>query len=227
MRDVLLFDIDGTLADTDALHFEAYRCLLAKHGKTIDHATYMSSVMGHTNENIMAWMMPEADLAGRRAFSDAKEAMFRELAATSIVPATGLMALIDWAETKRIKIAAVTNAPRANAEMTLKALKLDTRMAFVVIGDELPRGKPDPLPYATALERFGAAPSQAMAFEDSRSGVKSAVAAGIDTVGMTTGLSKAVLMEEGAIGAVPNFADPWLIARLQAEYGSAPTTKAA
>jgi len=227
MRDVLLFDIDGTLADTDALHFEAYRRMLAKHGKTIDHATYMSSVMGHTNENIMAWMMPEADLAGRRAFSDAKEAMFRELAATSIVPATGLMALIDWAEAKRIKIAAVTNAPRANAEMTLKALKLDTRMAFVVIGDELPRGKPDPLPYTTALERFGAAPGQAMAFEDSRSGVKSAAAAGIDTVGMTTGLSKAVLMEEGAVGAVPNFADPWLIARLQAEYGSAPTTIAA
>lgn len=227
MRDVLLFDIDGTLADTDALHFEAYRRMLAKHGKTIDHATYMSSVMGHTNENIMAWMMPEADLAGRRAFSDAKEAMFRELAATSIVPATGLMALIDWAEAKRIKIAAVTNAPRANAEMTLKALKLDTRMAFVVIGDELPRGKPDPLPYTTALERFGVKPGQAMAFEDSRSGVKSAAAAGIDTVGMTTGLSKAVLMEEGAIGAVPNFADPWLIARLQAEYGSAPTTKAA
>lgn len=227
MRDVLLFDIDGTLADTDALHFEAYRRMLAKHGKTIDHATYMSSVMGHTNENIMAWMMPEADLAGRRAFSDAKEAMFRELAATSIVPAVGLMALIDWAEAKRIKIAAVTNAPRANAEMTLKALKLDTRMAFVVIGDELPRGKPDPLPYTTALERFGAAPGQAMAFEDSRSGVKSAAAAGIDTVGMTTGLSKAVLMEEGAVGAVPHFADPWLIARLQAEYGSAPTTKAA
>jgi hypothetical protein len=110
MRDVLLFDIDGTLADTDALHFEAYRRMLAKHGKTIDHATYMSSVMGHTNENIMAWMMPEADLAGRRAFSDAKEAMFRELAATSIVPAVGLMALIDWAEAKRIKIAALSKA---------------------------------------------------------------------------------------------------------------------
>ncbi|MBL0932194.1 MAG: HAD-IA family hydrolase [Alphaproteobacteria bacterium] len=227
MRDVLLFDIDGTLADTDALHFEAYRRLLAGHGKTIDHATYMSRVMGHTNENIMAWMMPEADIPARRAFSDAKEALFRELAATSIVPATGLMALIDWAEAKRIKFAAVTNAPRANAEMTLKALNLDRRMAFVVIGDELPRGKPDPLPYATALERFGAKAGQAMAFEDSRSGVKSAAAAGIDTVGMTTGLSKDVLMAEGAVGAVPNFADPWLIARLQAEYGSAPTTKAA
>jgi len=227
MRDALLFDIDGTLADTDALHFEAYRRQLAKHGKTIEHATYLSRVMGHTNDAIMAWMMPEADLPARRAFSDAKEAMFRELAATAIKPAVGLMAVFDWAEAKGIKIAAVTNAPRANAEMTLHALKLDTRIATLVIGDELPRGKPDPLPYTTALEILGVAAGRAMAFEDSRSGVQSAVAARVDTVGLTTGLSKDALMAEGAIGAVTNFADPWLIVRLEAEYGSAPITKTA
>jgi beta-phosphoglucomutase len=66
-----------------------------------------------------------------------------------------------------------------------------------------------------------------MAFEDSASGVRSAAGAGVDTVGLTTGLTPSRLIEAGAVGAVPDFADPWLIARLRAEFGSAPLPLAA
>jgi beta-phosphoglucomutase len=97
----------------------------------------------------------------------------------------------------------------------------------LVLGDELPRGKPDPLPYTRALEILGSTAAHAMAFEDSASGVRSAAGAGVDTVGLTTGLAKERLTAAGAVGAVPDFADPWLIARLRAEYGSAPLPLAA
>ncbi|MFM7347398.1 MAG: HAD family hydrolase [Tagaea sp.] len=227
MRDTLLFDLDGTLTDTDPLHFEAYARLLGPHGKAVDHATYKARIMGNTNEAIMTWLFPEADAAARKALADRKEALFREIAGTSMVRARGLTELLDWAAALKLKTAVVTNAPRANAELMLGALGLATRFDALVIGDELPRGKPDPLPYARALEILGAAPARAMAFEDSASGVRSATGAGVDTVGLMTGLAKEQLTGAGAVGAVPDFADPWLSTRLRAEYGSAPLPLAA
>ncbi|MBL8832151.1 MAG: HAD-IA family hydrolase [Rhodospirillales bacterium] len=221
MRDTLLFDLDGTLTDTDALHFEAYVRLLAPYGKAVTHGEYKSRIMGATNDSIMAWLFPEADAAGRSELAERKEALFRGLA-DRMERTEGLTALLDWAAGRALKTAVVTNAPRANAEMMLSRLGLDARFDALVIGDELARGKPDPLPYATALERLGAAAGDAIAFEDSRSGVAAAHAAGIDTVGLTTGLDAAALEAAGAVGAVPHFAHPWLIARLEADFGSAP-----
>ncbi len=221
MRDTLLFDLDGTLTDTDGLHFEAYSRLLAPYGKAVTHAEYKARIMGATNDSIMGWLFPDADAAGRGELAERKEALFRGLADT-MARAEGLTALLDWAAARSLKTAVVTNAPRANAEMMLSRLELDRRFDELVIGDELARGKPDPLPYATALERLGSTAAGALAFEDSRSGVASAHAAGIDTVGLTTGLDAAALEAVGAVGAVPHFAHPWLIARLEADFGSAP-----
>lgn len=227
MRDTLLFDLDGTLTDTDPLHFEAYARLLAPHGKSVDHATYKTRIMGNTNDDIMRWLFPEADAQGRKTLAERKEALFRELAGTSMVRARGLTELLDWVAGARLKTAIVTNAPRANAELMLRGLGLADRFDAVVLGDELPRGKPDPLPYARAMAILGVSPDRTMAFEDSASGVRSAAGAGALTVGLTTGLAPAQLIDAGAVGAVAHFADPWLIARLRAEFGSAPLSIAA
>jgi len=135
---------------------------------------------------------------------------------------SGLTQLLDWAAAKNVKTAVVTNAPRANAEMMLAALRLETRFPVVVIGDELARGKPDPLPYTTALQRLDAHADRSLAFEDSRSGIAAASAAGIFTFGMTTGLDEATLQAAGAHAAIRDFADPLLLRTLTARFGSAP-----
>lgn len=227
MRDTLLFDLDGTLTDTDPLHFEAYARMLAPHGKSVDHATYKARMLGFTNDSIMTWLFPDADAAARKTLADRKEALFRDLAKAGMARARGLTELLDWAAKLRLKTAIVTNAPRKNAELMLTSLCLVGRFDALVIGDELPRGKPDPLPYARALEILGAHASKATAFEDSASGVASASGAGVETIGLTTGLDEAKLVHAGAACAVPDFADPKLIARLRAEYGSAPLPLAA
>jgi beta-phosphoglucomutase-like phosphatase (HAD superfamily) len=134
-----------------------------------------------------------------------------------------LPALLSWATQHGIRTAVVTNAPRANAEAMLGALGLLQRFETLVIGDELARGKPDPLPYRTALDRLGRKAEHALAFEDSRSGVQSASRAGIPTIGMTTGLDETTLRAAGAIAAIADFRDPWLGARLASDYGSAPS----
>lgn len=221
MRDTLLFDLDGTLTDTDALHFEAYRRLLAPLGKTITYDDYRHRIMGAANEAIMSWLFSGESQTRRLALAEEKESLFRAQL-TTIVPTPGLPALLAWAAQCGIRTAVVTNAPRANAEAMLGGLGLLHRFEILVIGDELARGKPDPLPYQTALDRLGRKAEHALAFEDSRSGVQSASRAGIPTIGMTTGLDVATLRAAGAIAAIPDFCDPWLGARLIGDYGSAP-----
>ncbi len=216
-RDTLLFDLDGTLTDTDALHYEAHRLLLQPFGKAVTLATYRSRIMGAANEAIMAWLFPDEPVARHRDLAEEKERLFRSLAGR-MQPLAGLIDLLAWAEAREVKTAVVTNAPRANAEMMLTALGLADRFPVLVIADELARGKPDPLPYLTALDRLGAKAGSALAFEDSRSGVQAASAAGVETVGMLTGLDAATLRDNGAAAAIADFADPWLLAKLAREF---------
>lgn len=219
-RDTLLFDLDGTLTDTDALHYEAYRILLAPLGKAVSHETYKAWIMGAANQAIMAWLFLDEPIARHRALADEKERLFRTLA-TSMRPLSGLIDLLAWAEARKIKTAVVTNAPRFNAEMMLRAIGLAERFPVLVISEEVARGKPDPLPYLTALDRLGATADAALAFEDSRSGVQAATAAGIETVGMTTGLDAATLRGVGASGTIADFTDPWLLGKLEREFQKA------
>ncbi len=218
MRDTLLFDMDGTLTDTDDLHFAAFGKLLAPFGKSITRETYTQRIMGEATEAVMAWLLPDQDPV---AMADRKEELARAHA-DSLTPTRGLEKLLGWAAQRGLKTAVVTNAMRPNADAMLAALGLATRFDTLVIGVELARGKPDPLPYATALSILGSTPAQALAFEDSRAGIASAVGAGVETVGLTTGLDAATLRAAGARIAVADFADPQLFALLADAFGSAP-----
>jgi phosphoglycolate phosphatase len=121
------------------------------------------------------------------------------------------MALLALADRANIPMVAVTNAPRPNAEMLLSGLGIVHRFKALVIGDELPHGKPHPMPYLEGLRAVNAAPDQSLAFEDSRSGIQSASAAGIATIGIRTSLSHADMLAAGALTTASSFDDPELV----------------
>jgi beta-phosphoglucomutase len=116
--------------------------------------------------------------------------------------------------------AVVTNAPRANAELILAALGLMSRLPLVVCGQELLRGKPDPLPYLKGLEITGASARNAVAFEDSLSGVRAAAAAGIAVVGLMTSLDEGRLVAAGAMFAVADFHDERIYRLIEQRIGA-------
>src|SRR5258708_18028210 len=207
----LLFDIDGTLADTDALHLEAFNQVLGPRGHSFDHARFSRELQGFSNASISERFLADEPLERRAAIIGDKEAAFRKLASGQIRPLPGLMKLLALADRASIPMVAVTNAPRPNAEMLLAGLGIMHRFKAVVIGDELPNGKPHPMPYLEGLRAVNAAPNLSVAFEDSRSGIKSASAAGIATVGIRTSLSHADMVEAGALMTAKTFDDPELI----------------
>ncbi|MGV7215520.1 HAD family hydrolase [Bradyrhizobium sp. UFLA05-112] len=207
----LLFDIDGTLADTDALHREAFNRIFGPRGHVFDHARFSKELQGFSNASIGERFLPRESLEARAAIMDEKEHIFRTLVAGQIKPVPGLMALLDKADATGIPMVAVTNAPRLNAEMLLSGLGIMDRFKAIVIGDELPHGKPHPLPYLEGLRFAGAAAHASIAFEDSRSGIQSASAAGIPTIGMRTSLSHDDLVAAGAVASAFAYDDDTLM----------------
>jgi len=207
----LLFDIDGTLADTDALHREAFNQVFGPRGHVFDHARFSKELQGFSNVSIGERFLSDVLPEQRAAILDEKEHIFRTLVAGQIKPVPGLMALLDKADATGIPMVAVTNAPRLNAEMLLSGLGIMDRFRAIVIGDELPHGKPHPLPYLEGLRFAGAAARASIAFEDSRSGIQSASAAGIPTIGMRTSLSHDDLVAAGAVASARAYDDDALM----------------
>ena len=100
--------------------------------------------------------------------------------------------------------------------MLLAGLGISDRFKAIVIGDELAHGKPHPMPYLHGLRAVNAAATLCLAFEDSRSGIQSASAAGIATIGIRTSLGHADMIEAGAFTTAENFDDPELLDRVAA-----------
>lgn len=216
----LLFDIDGTLVESDPLHLEAFNRAFAPYGHHFDRDRFGRELQGLANEAIGARFLPGETPERQWEIMMEKEALFRSLASEGIEPVHGLFALLDWADAQNLPAVAVTNAPRANAELLLESIGARHRFKGLVIGDELAHGKPHPLPYLTGLQILGATAENCVAFEDSRTGIKSATSAGIATIGMATGLELPQLIEAGATLAARDYNDPKMLSFIAERVGA-------
>ena len=215
----LLFDIDGTMADTDALHVEAFNQVFGPRGHVFDRARAAKELMGFSTASLAERFLPDETQERQAAIMAEKEAVFRKLASGKIQPMPGLMTLLALADRAGIPVVAVTNAPRLNAELLLSGLGIMHRFQALVIGDELPHAKPHPLPYLEGLRAVNAAANLSVAFEDSRSGIASASAAGIATVGVRSSLCHDDLVGAGALLTVASFDDPDLMKLITSTMG--------
>jgi HAD superfamily hydrolase (TIGR01509 family) len=205
----LLFDLDGTLAETDSLHLPTWVDVLRPHGIEVDERFYREAISGRSNLKVVEDLLPDLSIEEGRKLTDAKEASFRERA-HELEPLPGLLDFMKEAKNRGLSLALVTNAPQENVEAILLALELREFFDVVVLSDEVGPVKPDPAPYRAALEKLGIRPEEALAFEDSTSGIASAVGAGIPTVGVASTQEPEKLRRAGAFAVAKDFTDPEL-----------------
>jgi len=215
MIQALLFDLDGTLVNNDPIHYQAWREVLTPYNVEIDEDFYKKRISGRLNPDIVKDLLPQLSPIQAEAFIEEKEARYRN-AATTIQPLEGLHSILEWAKARNIKLALVTNAPRKNTQFMLKVLGLESTFSVVVLGEDVEVAKPDPIPYQVAIAQLEVSPETAIAFEDSPSGIRSAVGAGIFTVGIASTQEPDKLHQLGAELVVPNFSAPELLTLLDA-----------
>ncbi len=207
MYRALLFDLDGTLAETDSLHLPTWVDVLGPYGIEVDERFYKESLSGRSNSKIVQDLLPCLSAEEGRKLADVKEASFRERA-HELEPLPGLLDFMKEGKSRGISLALVTNAPEENVEAIVLALELREFFDEVVLSDEVGPVKPDPAPYRAALDKLGISPEKALAFEDSTSGISSSVAAGIPTVGIASTQEPETLEEAGAFMAAKDFTGP-------------------
>ncbi|MFD9006602.1 HAD-IA family hydrolase [Streptomyces sp. NPDC059582] len=168
----VLFDMDGTLVDTERLWWDAVSQVA---GRTLTEAD-QAEVLGRPVEHTAAWLSaasgtPAADVA------DVLHREFADRVRAGIEPRPGALDLLDALAREGVPTALVTASPRAVADIVLDALGA-RRFAVSVTADDTERTKPAPDPYLAACRALGVDPAACVAVEDTETGVASAEAAG-------------------------------------------------
>ncbi len=216
-----VFDLDGTIVDNMPIHADAFAIFVERHGLrplTLDDRKRLD---GRRNRDIFPDLFRrELTDAEQSAFANEKEALYRELSIGRLVPAAGLIRLLDLLDAHAVPVAVATSAPPDNVIHTLAELGLATRLTCVVRSDQVPRGKPFPDVFLAAAERLGVPAADCVAFEDAPIGVIAARNAGMTTVAVATSFSADVFLapEVGADVVVKDFEeylalDPALLRR--------------
>jgi beta-phosphoglucomutase len=185
MIGAVLWDLDGTLVDSEEYHWRSWRDTVAAEGITLDYQTFLAS-FGKRNDSILrGWLGPEATSARIQRIGDAKEVEYRRLAREEgVQPLPGAAEWVARLNRAGWKQAIASSAPRANVEVVVAALGFEHLIDAMVAAEDVSRGKPDPDVFLEAARRVGVPPGRCIVVEDAAAGIEAARRAGMKSVGV-------------------------------------------
>jgi len=214
-KELLLFDLDGTLIDSVPDLAKALNSTLRELGRPVYDEATIRTWIGNG-----AAMLVKRGLAGRRVIDrEPEEALFRQAMetflkryATVLNDATGLYPevreTLEKLKEQGCQMAIVTNKPSQFVAPILKNLAIESHFDLIVGGEDLPRKKPDPLPLLHSCEVLGCKPEAAVMIGDSSNDILAAGAAGIPVIAVSYGYSAGRPVGElGADAVVERFGE--------------------
>lgn len=180
--DLVIFDCDGVLIDSEALSFQVLAELLSAHGCAIDSATAARRFVGFTDREVAAAVGRETGLALPEDFAEQAEARAIEAFAGRLLAVPGAEAAL--AETSGPKCVASNSLPeRLERSLEITGLRHHFPPDGLFSSAMVAKGKPAPDLHLFAAAAHDAEPARCVVIEDSVTGVTGAVAAGIPVVG--------------------------------------------
>ena len=195
----LIFDVDGTLADTELAHLAAFNAAFVQEGLPwhwdVSLYTQLLDVSGGKERITHYWrqVQPDLKIIDNAAFVDTVQRIHDEKTAVyermvndgAVHLRPGVLKLIEQAHDAGMQLAIATTTSPVNISTLLRAsIGPDWSRFFIVIEDAstAPRKKPNPQVYLQTLSRLKLPASACIAIEDSANGLRSAMAAGLQTI---------------------------------------------
>lgn len=175
---ILIFDMDGVILDSEPLHEEA-RQIMFQEMKIVLDDSYPDPV-GKAMDEFWDLIFKKLGVQGDGIEKEKQhyQVVAKMIEEKHVGPNEGLLETIQWAKEKGMKVAIASSSPRFLVDEVLRLLNLGQYFDCTVSGDEVLNRKPEPDVYQKVLELMGMKPEEAIAVEDSSTGVAAAKAAG-------------------------------------------------
>jgi len=175
--DAILFDCDGTLADTMPAHYRAWRMVTDPHGMAFDEDRFYS-MGGRPTRDIVATLAAEAGVAvDVEQEAHRKEQGFLDQL-HAVEPIDPVIAVVRRSR-ERVPLAVVTGGYRDVCRQILERVGIADCFDAIVASEDTDRHKPEPAPFLEAARRLGARPQRCVVWEDSDLGIEGARRAGM------------------------------------------------
>jgi HAD superfamily hydrolase (TIGR01509 family) len=174
----VVFDLDGLMFNTEDLYLQVGAEVLRRRGKSFT-PELVDAMMGLRPPQAIGLMI---DWHGLEATVEEIETeswkIFAPLLDNDLEPMFGLMELLERLETANIPKAVATSSGRLFVDEVLGRFELLERFQFILTGEDVQHGKPNPEIYLLAADRFGLSTEELLVLEDSQTGTAAGVASG-------------------------------------------------
>ncbi|HXU05935.1 MAG TPA: HAD family phosphatase [Polyangia bacterium] len=185
--EAFLFDLDGTLVDSERENIESVVLAVRRHGAEMS-AEERQFVIGHSWNEIYGMIARNHELpvTMTQLIAEAVDEKRALIAASGFRPLPGAVAAVErFARTS--KLAVVTGASTAEARDAITGIGITNHIGVLVAAEDYTHGKPAPEPYAQAIARLGVSAARSIAVEDATPGILSARAAGARVIAVRAG----------------------------------------
>jgi beta-phosphoglucomutase len=186
-RRAIIWDLDGTLIDSSAYHWEAWQEVMTAENLSLTYEEYVADFGKRNDEILRGRLGPDLTDGDIARITGAKEERYRELVRSrglKLLPGAGYW--LQQLKADQWLQALATSSPRDNIGAVFAALGIEKYFDVVVSSEEVKHGKPHPDVFLAAAEKLNVAPGRCIVIEDAPAGIEAAHRAGMKAIGVQT-----------------------------------------